>query len=138
MINYFVKPARRYNAERELWDEFFNHDFYPQRINRMKTDVKETETEYLLDIEMPGYNKDNVEITVNDGYLTVTGTKEENKESGDRNYVTRERYSGKVSRSWYIGDVNTEDVKASFADGILKISVPKEDRKKEISYINID
>ncbi|MBQ3385324.1 MAG: Hsp20/alpha crystallin family protein [Erysipelotrichaceae bacterium] len=138
MINYFLRPARKYDAGRELWDDFFNHDFYPQTIRQMKTDIKETETEYLLDIEMPGYNKDNVQITVNDGYLTVTGTKEENRESGEKNYVTRERYSGKVSRSWYIGDVNLEDVKASFTDGILKISVPKEDRKKEISYIKID
>lgn len=138
MINYFLRPTRKYDAGRELWDDFFNHDFYPQTIRQMKTDIKETETEYLLDIEMPGYNKDNVQITVNDGYLTVTGTKEENRESGEKNYVTRERYSGKVSRSWYIGDVNLEDVKASFADGILKISIPKEDRKKEISYIKID
>ncbi|MBR2545795.1 MAG: Hsp20/alpha crystallin family protein [Erysipelotrichaceae bacterium] len=138
MLNYFLKPVRRYNTDRTLWDEFFNNDFYPQTLGQMKTDIKETEKEYLLDIEMPGYNKNNVEITVNDGYLTVTGTKEEKKESGEKEYITRERYTGKVSRSWYIGDVNIEDVKASFTDGILKISVPKEDRKKEISYINID
>ena len=138
MMNYYLRPARRQNVERELWDDFFNHDFYPQRIRNMKTDVKETDTEYLLDIEMPGYNKNNVEITVNDGYLTVTGKKEENKETEHKNYVTKERYSGSVSRSWYIGDVNVEEVKASFDDGVLKISVPKEDRKKEISYINID
>ena len=134
MLNYFLRPARRNELQRDFFDEFFNTDY----VKGMKTDITETETEYLMDIELPGYKKENVEITVNDGYLTVTAKKDESKETKNENYVSRERYTGSLSRSWYIGDVDKEQIKASFTNGILNINVPKTPAVKEKKYISID
>ena len=134
MLNYFLRPARRNELQRDFFDEFFNTEY----ARGMKTDITETETEYLMDIELPGYNKENVEITVNDGYLTVTAKKDETKETKKETYVSRERYTGSLTRSWYIGDVDKEQIKASFTNGILNINVPKTPVVKEKKYISID
>ena len=134
MLNYFLRPARRNELQRDFFDEFFNTEY----ARGMKTDITETETEYLMDIELPGYNKENVEITVNDGYLTVTAKKDETKETKKETYVSRERSTGSLTRSWYIGDVDKEQIKASFTNGILNINVPKTPVVKEKKYISID
>ena len=135
MLNYFLNPVRKYDTERSFFDDFFSPEVV---AGKMKTDVTETETEYKFDIELPGYAKENVQVTVDDGYMTVSATNTENKETKKNNYVSRERYTGSVSRSWYVGDVDLSSIKASFNNGILNISVPKEQIKKEKSYISID
>ncbi len=135
-----------------LFDDFFD-DFarpykvttgYTQSANIMKTDVKETEGSFELDIDMPGYKKEDVKAELKDGYLTITGTTK--KETGDQDkkgkYVRRERYCGSCSRSFYVGKaVEKEDIKAKFEDGVLKISVPKKEEKpkvEESKYISIE
>lgn len=108
----------------------------------MKTDIKETSGAYELDIDLPGFKKENVEISLDDGYLTInahTERKEEDKDD-DGSYLRKERFVGTCRRSFYVGDdISEEDISAKFDNGILKINVPKkelpkpEDKKRLIS-----
>lgn len=109
----------------------------------MKTDVKETDNAYELDIDLPGFKKDEVTAKLENGYLTISATKGMNKDEQNKEgkYIRRERYAGAMSRSFYIGEnVQQEDIHAKFEDGILKLTVPKEDPKKveEKKYISIE
>ena len=97
----------------------------------MKTDIRETEKTYELDVDLPGFKKEDIQAQLKDGYLTITANKgmehnEQDQKSG--RYIRRERYSGSCSRSFYVGeDITHEDIKARFEDGILKLSIPKKD-----------
>ena len=96
--------------------------------NLMKTDVRETENSYELDIDLPGFKKDEVNVELKNGYLTIQAAKGLDKEEQDKKgkYIRQERYAGACSRSFYVGeDVEPEEVSAKFEDGILTISVPK-------------
>lgn len=110
----------------------------------MRTDIKENETGFELDIDLPGYKKENVKAELKNGYLTINAsTKTENDEKDNSGrYIRRERYYGTCSRSFYVGkEVKQEDIKAKFEDGILKVSVPKKAPKPEIEenkYIPIE
>ena len=97
--------------------------------NLMKTDVRETENSYELDIDLPGFKKDEIQASVENGYLTISAAKGLDKDEKDKegNYIRRERYAGECSRSFYVGDGLTEsDIQARYEDGILKLSVPKQ------------
>ena len=102
----------------------------------MKTDVKETEKGYEVAVDLPGFKKDEIQLELNDGYLTISAEKgldkdEQEKESG--HYIRRERYAGACSRSFYVGeDVQQEDIKAEFKHGILKLFVPKKEAKPAV------
>ena len=114
-------------------DSFFRDGFGNQQMATMKTDIKEEEGKYLLDIELPGFEKEDINAELKDGYITITAKKEENKEEKDKegNFIRRERYSGACQRSFYVGkDVREEDIQAEFKDGILKLNIPKEEPKK--------
>lgn len=114
-------------------DSFFRDGFGNQQMTAMKTDIKEEEGKYLLDIELPGFGKEDINAELKDGYITITAKKEENKEEKDKegNFIRRERYSGACQRSFYVGkDVKEEDIQAEFKDGILKLNIPKEEPKK--------
>ena len=97
--------------------------------NVMKTDVRETDNSYELDIDLPGFKKEDVSLKLDSGYLTISASKgleKDEKEKKDGKYIRRERYEGQCSRSFYVGDgVQAKDVNAKFEDGILKVSVPK-------------
>ena len=137
-----------------LFDDFmdfpFDREFFGRRPlygnsekNIMKTDVKETDKAYELDIDLPGFKKDEVIAKLENGYLTISATKGVNKDEQNKEgkYIRRERYAGAMSRSFYIGEnVQQEDIHAKFEDGILKLTVPKEDPKKveEKKYISIE
>ena len=101
--------------------------------NLMKTDVRETESSYELDIDLPGFKKDEVNVELKNGYLTIQAAKGLDKEEQDKKgkYIRQERYAGACSRSFYVGeDVEPEEVSAKFEDGILTISVPKAAKKQ--------
>ena len=136
-----------------LFDEFFDDFVRPtRRVVRyntpsttiMKTDVKETEGSYELDIDLPGYKKEDVKAELKDGYLTISAATNTNNDQKDENgkYIRRERYYGNCSRSFYVGEnITQEDIKARFEDGILKIVVPKKEAKpavEEEKYISIE
>ena len=136
-----------------LFDEFFDEFARPakktvryttQTPSVMKTDVKEHETGYELDIDLPGYKKEDVQAELKDGYLTITASTKTNDEQKDEagKYIRRERYYGTCSRSFYVGeDIKQEDIKAKFEDGILKVAVPKKEAKPKVEenkYITIE
>ena len=108
------------------------------RADLMKTDIKELDDKYELSVELPGYKKEEVELTLDKGYLTIAGKKEENNEDKDENgkIIRQERFSGSMHRSFFVGeDVKHEDIGAKFEDGILKICVPKKEKKEEIPEV---
>ena len=110
----------------------------------MRTDIKETEGGYELDIDLPGYKKEDVQAQLKEGYLTISASMNKDNGEKDKNgkYIRRERYFGSCSRSFYVGEaVTQEDIKARFEDGILKVSVPKKEAKPEVEeskYIAIE
>lgn len=121
-------------------DPFFRHN---NTLNFMKTDVQEDGGNYIVDIDLPGYDKQDIKIELEKGYLTVLAQKNEMKEDiyDEGNYIHKERYTGKCSRSFYIGETVTEkDVKASYKNGILKLILPKEESNKidNTKYISIE
>ena len=126
-------------------DDFFRDGFFTGKdktLNLMKTDIRETENSYVLDVDLPGYNKEDIKIDVTDGYLTINAkTNKEVNEDNKDNYVRRERFTGEVSRSFYVGEeVENDKIKASFKNGILTLEVPKVDPEKkspEKKYVEI-
>ena len=126
-------------------DDFFRDDFFSgkdKNYNLMKTDIKETDKSYILDIDLPGYAKEDIKIDVTNGYLTINAKTNKEVNEGDKhNYVRRERFTGEVSRSFYVGeDVETDKITASFKNGILSLEVPKADPEKKLpekKYVEI-
>lgn len=139
-----------------LFDEMFDEAFDMMPVfgrrdplygkhgkNLMKTDVRETKDSYELDIDLPGFKKDEVKVDLKDGYLTISASKGLDKDEQDKKgrYIRRERYAGQCSRSFYVGDgVEAKDVHAKFEDGILRLSMPKAAPKElpQQSSINIE
>ena len=117
-------------------DSFFTskkNPLYGKNASRvMKTDIKENEGSYELDIDLPGFKKDEITAELKDGYLTVSAAKGLDKDEEDKKgrYIRRERYAGSMSRSFYVGDVKPEEVSAKFENGILTLDVPKAGQKK--------
>ena len=110
----------------------------------MKTDIKENDHGYELNVDLPGFKKDDVKVELKDGYLTISAVKGLDKDKKDKQgrYIRQERYTGSMSRSFYIGkDITEEDVHAKFENGILTLDVPKKDPKKQTEekrYITIE
>lgn len=128
-----------------LFDDFFSDPFgmmVPQgrdplygkhAKNLMKTDVRETESTYELDVDLPGFTKDEVNVELKNGYLTIQAAKGMDKDQSDKKgkYIRQERYAGACSRTFYVGEgVEPEDVTAKFENGILQLSIPKEAKKQ--------
>lgn len=125
----------------DLFDDFMDKTpalfsgYVSPCLGHLNTDVKESDTSYELAVDLPGYDKDNVKISLNDGYLSIEATRESDDEQKDNegNFLRRERYSGQVCRSYYVGsEVKDEDIKASFKDGVLNVSVAKKAETKKV------
>ena len=127
-----------------LFDEFFNDTFdrfpgwngrdplYGKRAkNLMKTDVRETEDTYEVDVDLPGFKKDEICVDLKDGYLTIQAAKGLDKDEKDKKgkYIRQERYAGTCSRSFYVGDVEPDQVSAKYEGGVLRISLPKQGKR---------
>ena len=115
-------------------DDFFN-DFEPEKkVMNMNCDIYEKEGKYNIVMDIPGFDKKDVKIEVEDGYLTIHATTDSHKEENEEGkFVRRERYLGECSRSFYIGDdIKDEDIKASFKNGTLQLEIPKKEEKKEL------
>ena len=134
-----------------LFDDFmdfpFDDDFwgrknplYGKNAKRMmKTDIRETEGSYELDVDLPGFKKDEIQASLENGYLTISAAKGLDKDEKDKDgkYIRQERYAGAMSRSFYVGDeVTQEDIKAKYEDGILKLSIPKKEKKPAVEQDN--
>ena len=128
-----------------MFDDMFRDPFFTNSNNTklMKTDIQEKDNNYILDMDLPGYEKEDIKAQLKDGYLTITAQKNTSNDDKDEegNYIRRERYCGKCSRSFYVGDsIKEEDIKANFNNGILELTFPKEVEQKaeEMKYISID
>lgn len=146
----------------DLFDDFFNFNEFPffddrderklekklyghRARNLMKTDVRETEKDYELIIDLPGFKKDEVKVSLENGYLTIgaeKGLDEEEREKKTGRYIRRERYAGSCQRSFYVGeDITQDEIKGEFKHGILKLSIPKKETRpavQEKKYITIE
>ena len=105
--------------------------------NSMKCDVYEKDGAYNIEVDVPGFKKEDINIDVDNGYLTVKASKHFDETEKTKNYICRERRYGKFERSFYLGDLKTDDVEASFENGTLKIRVPKIDESKDKKRIEI-
>ena len=128
-----------------MFDDFFKDSFFTRNnsLKSMKTDIQEKDNNYILDMDLPGYDKSDIKAQLKGGYLTIIAQKNTSNEDKDEkgNYIRRERYCGKCSRSFYVGDsVKEKDIKASFNNGILQLTFPKEveQKEEEMKYITID
>ena len=119
-------------------DNFFDDFLDERRSNAMKCDIYEKDNKYHVEMDIPGFNKEDISIDINDGYLTVEATKGEDREEKDKNYIRRERTYGQIKRQFYVGNVDTEKTKAEFNNGTLKIVIPKVEEKETKKLINID
>ena len=133
---------RYYPVFDNLFDDLFTNDF-SRNNSVMKTDIVEKDGNYELDMELPGVKKEDIQMELKDGYLKVTAAHNSNTEDKDKEgkVIRKERVSGSYSRSFYVGEhVRTEDVKASFDNGELKVTVPKEAPKQveENKFIPIE
>ena len=139
-----------------LFDDMFDFDDFDKEFNRMmrplygkhaqnmmKTDVRETDNSYELDIDLPGFKKDEIKVELDNGYLSISAAKglDKDEEKKDGKYIRRERYAGAMNRTFYVGDnLTQQDIQAKFEEGILKISVPKKDVQQieQNKYIAIE
>ena len=131
-----------------LFDNFMD-DMFPANGRKtfktmpsiMRTDIKETDDQYVLSVELPGFNKEDVKLSLEDGYLNISASTQNEDEEKDGKFLRRERYTGAMTRSFYVGeDITEEDVKAKFGNGVLTLALPKEAPKKieEPKYICIE
>ena len=133
-----------------VFDDFFEFPFYDDKAekklyghhaaNLMKTDIQEHDDGYTLEMDLPGFKKDEIQIELNNGYMTISAAKgldEDEKDKKSGKYIRRERYTGSCQRSFYVGeDVTEEDIKAEFKHGILKLFVPKKEAKPAVEKKN--
>ena len=138
-----------------VFDDFFDFPFYDDKAERklyghraanlMKTDIQEHDDGYTLEMDLPGFKKEEIQLELNNGYLTISAAKgldEDEKDKKSGKYIRRERYTGSCQRSFYVGeDITEEDVKAEFKHGILKLFVPKKEAKPAVEqkkYVSIE
>ena len=130
-----------------MFDDLFDDDFFGGRElnkaekklyghrakNVMNTDIKETEDSYELEMDLPGFKKDEVTVELDNGYITIRATKglDKDEKTKEGRYIRKERYAGSCERSFYVGEaVTQDDIKASFRHGILRLDIPKKENKK--------
>ena len=129
-----------------VFDDFFEFPFYDDRAekklyghhaaNLMKTDIQEHDDGYTLEMDLPGFKKEEIQIELNNGYMTISAAKgldEDEKDKKSGKYIRRERYTGSCQRSFYVGeDMTEEDIKGEFKHGILRLFVPKKEAKAAV------
>ncbi len=119
----------------DLFDDIFEDNFFPRKEkNLMRTDIREKKDKYIIDIDLPGFNKENIDLALNNGYLEITAkVDEENNSDEEERFVRKERFFGECSRSFYVGDeIQEEDIHAELKNGILMIEIPKKEEVKKI------
>ena len=129
----------RQNWGMNLFDDMFRDPFMEEEkhhrrgelATHMKTDIVEKDGKYELKMDLPGYKKEDISIDVEDGYLTISAKHEEEKDSSDKKYIHKECFYGECSRSFFVGeDIDTDEIKASFENGILSLEFPKVEPEK--------
>ena len=131
-----------------LFDDMFKDPFFTRPYDNsssqiMKTDIHDKDGNYIIEMELPGYAKEDIKADLKGGYLTITANKSESKEEKDAkgNCIHKERYTGTCNRSFYVGDaIHQDDIHAKYEDGILKLSIPKKTKQEveQTNYISIE
>ena len=118
-------------------DDFFD-DFLPlRRENNMKCDIYEKDNKYFIDMDIPGFNKEDIDISLKNGYLTIKAEKKDAKEENDdKTFIRKERSYVKTERSFNLGNVDEDHIDASFKDGVLSIVIPKTEEEKKLIEIH--
>lgn len=122
--------------KRYYLDEIFD-DFLVSGTGNLKCDIYEKENNYFLEADIPGFKKDEINIEAEDGYLTITASKNNEKEEEDKNYLRRERHFASYKRQFYLGNIDEENIEAEFSEGTLKITIPKKEEQSNIKKIEI-
>lgn len=117
-------------------DDIFD-DFVPTKRSDMKCDIYEKGGDYHIEMDIPGFNKEDIKIESKDGYLTISAEKTTEENDEEKNYIRRERTYGKFERSFYLGNFDDTLVEAEFKDGMLKITIPKKEQNDDKKYIEI-
>lgn len=119
-------------------DSIFDGIMDESAVESMKCDIYEKDGSYHIEADVPGISKDEISVECNDGYLTITAEKKnQTEEKEGKNYIKQERFYGKVTRKFYVGNVAEDEIKAEFKDGTLKIDIPKEEKEKSKKIIDI-
>jgi HSP20 family protein len=118
----------------DFFDNFFGDNFLMGQSSGIKADIKENEKEYVIEAEIPGVNKEAIDVELRDNYLTISANHSDEINEEKENYIRRERRIGRLSRSFYVQNVNRENVKASYKDGILNLVIPKEKEQAPSNY----
>ena len=108
-------------------DDVFDGLLTSRETPSFKCDIYEKNDKYYIEADLPGYKKEDVQIETDNGYLTLKVSKVKDVKDEKKNYIKRERYSSEYQRSFYTGDINPEEVKATFKNGVLQIEIPKEE-----------
>lgn len=117
----------------DVFDDFMFPTFKESNFGKMKCDIYEKDNTYYLEMDIPGFDKSDINIEIDDNdYLTITAEKSSDKEEKDegKNYIRKERNYGKYQRSFYVGDIDKEGIDANFENGILKVTMPKKEEVK--------
>lgn len=119
-------------------DSIFDDLMDVREVFDMKSDIYEKENGYLIECDLPGVKKADIKVECSDNYLTITAEKrEENEENNKKKMIRKERFYGKTSRKFYVGNISEEEIKAEFKDGVLTVEVPKETQEKTKKVIDI-
>ena len=118
-------------------DDFFD-DFNKVKVNDLRCDIYEEGDNYIVEMDTPGYSKDEINIDVEKGYLTISAEHDNEKDEEGKNYIRKERVYGSTTRRFYVGDVDEESIKANFNDGVLKVVVPKKEEVEAKRKIEIE
>lgn len=123
----------------DMLDDFFTNPLSTGRnLDTFKLDIKDEETRYLVEADLPGVKKEEIDLNLSEGRLTISIEREEREEKEEKDYVHRERRCSSMSRSVYLGDVKQEDVKANLKDGVLCIEIPKDEQREKTKKIPIE
>ena len=118
-------------------DDFFDDFVSSKESSMMKCDIYEKDGIFNIEVDVPGFNKDNINIECKDGYLTINAERDLEEASENKNYIRKERSYGKYTRTFYLGDINEEGIEARYNNGTLCITVPKEEKKDTKKIIQI-
>ena len=118
-------------------DDIFNDFMVPERSNVGKCDIYEKDNKYFIEMDIPGFKKEEIKINLENNYLTITAEKKANNEDSSKKYIRRERSYSKFERQIYLGDADEENIDAEYKDGTLNIIVPKIEENKTKKYIEV-
>ncbi len=140
-MNLISKNNKRNEVYKEDFDDFFKPLFnFNRNMMSMKTDIQECKDKYLVEVDLPGLDKKDIDLNIEDGYLNICVNKSEDLSEKDKkgNYIRRERHFGSQCRSFYIGEVKEDNIKATYNKGILSICIPKKDITENVNKRRIE